>query len=181
CTVRQGQVRGCEGHGRGGTHRWGGVAILTPTAVAALRRNPGIMTHVPVGGMPAPEAELAETIAGLVDEGRAVLPVETIGTFVDLDKPWHILEATQRLIADAAARVVANVIPDGCQVSDDLEISGRLVMEPGSRIGRRVVVKGNVWLGRNAEITNGAILGGSVMVGAGARVRDYAFVGGSSV
>ncbi len=181
CTVRQGQVRGFEGHGRGGTHRWGGVAIFTPTAVAALRRNPGVMTHVPVGGMPAPEAELAETVAGLVDEGRAVLPVETVGTFVDLDKPWHILEATRRLMADAAARLEGDRIPDGCVVADDLEISGRLILSPGAQIGRRVVIKGSLWLGPGASVTNGAILGGDAVVGAEARVRDYASVGGGSV
>jgi bifunctional UDP-N-acetylglucosamine pyrophosphorylase/glucosamine-1-phosphate N-acetyltransferase len=155
--------------------------IMTPTAVSALRRNPGIMTHVPVGGMPAPEAELAETVAGLVDESRAVLPVETVGTFVDLDKPWHILEATERLLQDAAASLEADQIPEGCEVSDDLEISGRLILEPGARIGRRVVAHGNLWVGRDASVTNGAILGGNVMVGPGSRVRDYALVGGGSV
>jgi UDP-N-acetylglucosamine diphosphorylase / glucose-1-phosphate thymidylyltransferase / UDP-N-acetylgalactosamine diphosphorylase / glucosamine-1-phosphate N-acetyltransferase / galactosamine-1-phosphate N-acetyltransferase len=139
------------------------------------------MTHVPVGGMPAPEAELAETVATLVDEGRAVLPVETVGPFVDLDKPWHILEATRRLLADAASRAQADVIPDGCTVADDLEIAGRLIMEPGATIGRRVVAQGNLWVGRDAGVTNGAILGGDVMVGAGTRVRDYAYVGGTSV
>jgi NDP-sugar pyrophosphorylase family protein len=180
CSLQGDQVRGFEGHGRGGTHRWGGLAILTPAAAAALRRNPGIMTHVPVGGMPAPEAELAETFAALVDEGRAVLPVETVGAFVDLDRPWHILEATRALLADAASRLERDVIPDGCQVADDLEIAGRLILEPGARIGRRVVAGGNLWVGREGSVTNGAILGGNVLVGAGARVRDYAHVGGGS-
>jgi len=131
--------------------------------------------------MPAPEAELAETVAGLVDEGRAVLPVETVGTFVDLDKPWHILEATRRLLADAAARLEGDRIPDGCVVADDLEISGRLILSPGAQIGRRVVIKGSLWLGPGASVTNGAILGGDAVVGAEARVRDYASLGGGSV
>jgi bifunctional UDP-N-acetylglucosamine pyrophosphorylase/glucosamine-1-phosphate N-acetyltransferase len=181
CSLSDGQVREFQGHGRGGTHRWCGVLIASPAVFPALRRNPGIMTHVPVGGMPPPEAELAETVAGLLDEGRAVLPVETVGIFVDLDKPWHILEATQRLLTDAAARLEGNQIAEGCQVADDLEITGRLVMEPGARIGRRVVVNGNLWLGRDASVTNGAILGGNTLVGAGSRVRDYAYVGGGSV
>jgi NDP-sugar pyrophosphorylase family protein len=181
CSMRDGQAHGFQGHGRGGSHRWCGVAIMAPSAMAALRRNPGLMTHVPVGGMPAPEAELAETVAGLADEGRAVRAVETVGAFVDLDKPWHILEATHRLLADAASRLEGDVIPDGCGVSDDLEIGGRLIMEPGATIGKRVVAKGNLWVARGASVTNGAILGGDVMVGAEARVRDYAHVGGGSV
>lgn len=181
CTVSGDIVRDFQGHGRGGSHRWCGIMVMTPNAAAALRRNPGVMTHVPVGGMPAPEAELAETVAGLLDEGRAVLPVETTGTFVDLDKPWHILEATQRLVADAGARLEGDTVAEGCEVADDLEISGRLILEPGARIGRRVVARGNLWLGRNASVTNGAMLGGNVMVGAESRVRDYVQVGGGSV
>jgi UDP-N-acetylglucosamine diphosphorylase / glucose-1-phosphate thymidylyltransferase / UDP-N-acetylgalactosamine diphosphorylase / glucosamine-1-phosphate N-acetyltransferase / galactosamine-1-phosphate N-acetyltransferase len=181
CEIQDGQVQGFQGHGRSGTHRWCGVAVLAPTAIAALRRNPGVMTHVPVGGMPPAESELAETVACLVDEGRGVLPVETVRSFVDLDKPWHILEATRCLMADAASRLQADIMPSGCTVADDLEISGRLVLEPGAQIGRRVVAKGNLWVGRGASVTNGAILGGDVMVGADTRVRDYAFVDGGSV
>jgi UDP-N-acetylglucosamine diphosphorylase / glucose-1-phosphate thymidylyltransferase / UDP-N-acetylgalactosamine diphosphorylase / glucosamine-1-phosphate N-acetyltransferase / galactosamine-1-phosphate N-acetyltransferase len=181
CSITGDQVRDFAGHGRGGTHRWCGISLLTPSAVSALQRNPGLMTHVPVGGMPALEAEVAETLASMMDEGRFVLPVETVGTFVDVDKPWHILEASQGLIADETPRVENDVVAEGCAISDDLEISGKLILEPGARIGRRVVVKGNLWLGRNAEVTNGAILGGSVVIGAESRVRDYAFVGGSSV
>jgi NDP-sugar pyrophosphorylase family protein len=181
CSLQDGQVRDFAGHGRSGTHRWCGAAVLAPTTFPALRRNPGVMTHVPVGGMPALEAELAETVAGLGDERRAVLPVETVGPFVDLDKPWHILEATRLMLADAASRQQADVIPAGCDVADDLEIGGRLILEPGAKIGRRVVAKGNLWVGRGASVTNGAILGDDVMVGDDTHVRDYCHVGGGSV
>src|SRR5438876_2927736 len=51
CSIQESRVVSLEGHGRSGSHRWCGICILAPTAIPALRRNPGLMTHVPVGGM----------------------------------------------------------------------------------------------------------------------------------
>jgi UDP-N-acetylglucosamine diphosphorylase / glucose-1-phosphate thymidylyltransferase / UDP-N-acetylgalactosamine diphosphorylase / glucosamine-1-phosphate N-acetyltransferase / galactosamine-1-phosphate N-acetyltransferase len=179
-TVQADQVRGVEGHGRGGSHRLCGVYAFRREALAYLRRHPGLMTHVPVGGMPAPEAELAECVAQMADDGESVLAVPCEGYFVDLDKPWHILEANERLLADEGRRLTEDRIANGCQVSDDAEIHGRLVMAPGSRIGRRVVAHGNLWLGPGASVTNGAIVGGNTVIGRDSRVRDYALVGGNT-
>jgi bifunctional UDP-N-acetylglucosamine pyrophosphorylase/glucosamine-1-phosphate N-acetyltransferase len=175
-----GRLAGVQGHGRGGSHRLCGVYAVRREALAYLHRHPGVMTHVPVGGMPAPEAELAESIAQMIDDGAAVMAVECEGYFVDLDKPWHILEANERVLEDEGKRLAEDRIADGCTVSDDAEIHGRLVMAPGSHIGRRVVVQGNLWLGPGASVTNGAIVGGNSALGRDARVRDYALLGGGS-
>jgi bifunctional UDP-N-acetylglucosamine pyrophosphorylase/glucosamine-1-phosphate N-acetyltransferase len=169
-----------QGHGRGGSYRLCGLYALRREALPVLERHPGLMTHVPVGGMPALEAELAESLATLADEGREVLAVVHDGYFVDLDKPWQILEANARVLADEGRRLTECRIAEGCQVSDDAEIHGHLVMAPGSQIGRRVVVHGNLWLGPGASVTNGAIVGGDTVIGADARVRDYSLVGSHS-
>lgn len=174
------QLAGVEGHGRGGSHRLCGVYAFRREAVPYLQRHPGLMTHVPVGGMPAPEAELAESVAQMADDSEAVLAVECRGYFVDLDKPWHILEANARVLEEEGRRLTESHIADGCRVSDDAEVHGHLVMAPGSQIGRRVVIHGNLWLGPGTSVTNGAIVGGNTVIGPEARVRDYALVAGHS-
>jgi UDP-N-acetylglucosamine diphosphorylase / glucose-1-phosphate thymidylyltransferase / UDP-N-acetylgalactosamine diphosphorylase / glucosamine-1-phosphate N-acetyltransferase / galactosamine-1-phosphate N-acetyltransferase len=179
-SVSDERVSGIQGHGRGGSHRLCGVYAFRREALAYLRRHPGLMTHVPVGGMPAPEAELAESVAQMADDGETVMAVPCEGYFVDLDKPWHILEANERVLADEGERLTEDRIAEGCEVSDDAEIHGHLVMAPGSRIGRRVVVRGNLWLGPGASVTNGAIVGGNTAIGRDSRVRDYALLGGGS-
>jgi NDP-sugar pyrophosphorylase family protein len=179
--VRDGALTEFEGHGRGGSHRLCGLYAFQPGAVPFLRANPGIMTHVPVGGMPAPEAEIAESLARMEAAGLPTAILEPVGFLVDLDKPWHILEATHQVLVDLSRRTPESRIAGGARVADSAEIHGKLVLAPGAEIGERVVVRGDLWLGPGAAVTNGAMVGPRCMLGAGARVRDYALVGRDSV
>jgi NDP-sugar pyrophosphorylase family protein len=184
--LTDGALHGFQGHGRGdseadGSHRLGGLYAFQPSAVPYLRATPSVMTHVPVGGMPLPEAEIAETLAQMADAGLAVAALEPSGFLVDVDKPWHILEASQRLLMDLSGRTPEDQIAGGAQVAESAEIHGRLVLGPSAVIGERVVVHGDLWLGPGASVTNGSILGGPCMLGAGAKVRDYALLGAHTV
>ena len=131
-----------------------------------LRDNPGLMQHVPVGGMPPLEAELAESLQMMVDEGLPVGTIETVDYHVDLDKPWHILEATNRVIQAMTAGDFASVIPASSTIHEGAEIGGRVVLGEGCKIGNRVTLRGDVWLADGAEISNGAIIDGPAIVSA---------------
>jgi bifunctional UDP-N-acetylglucosamine pyrophosphorylase/glucosamine-1-phosphate N-acetyltransferase len=179
--LKGGALSAFEGHGREGTHRFGGLYALQQPALRALRANPGLMTHVPVGGMPAAEAEIAESLARLADDGLTVAGIEPHGFLVDLDKPWHILEANERLLRDLSSRLTGSEIADGARIADSAEISGNVVLSPEAEIGERVVVRGDLWLGPGAKVTNGSIIQESAIIGAKTLVRDYALIGGNSV
>lgn len=178
--VTSGALSGIWGHPRGGSHRIGGAFAFRRDALAAVRDNPGLITSVPVGGMPPCEADLAASIQLLLDDGLSIAAVDAQGFLVDLDRPWHILEATEALLAHASARLEADEIHPTAQVADSAEINGRLVLSQGAVVGERVVLNGDVWLGPGASITNGSIVQGRACLGAQAKVRDYALVGGGS-
>lgn len=171
-------IAGVEGHPRHGSHRLTGVYVMRSEALGYLRDNPGVMSRVPVGGMPPAEAEIAQSIQMMVDECTHVLAVETTGYFVDLDKPWHVLVANQRVIEWMASQVEGNVIPASSRVHDGAEIDGRLVLGENCVIGNRVAVRGDLWMANGSQVINGAILDGSVVVGADTIVRDYCQLGG---
>lgn len=175
-------LRGVEGHARGGGYRLCGVYALRREALAYLRDNPGLMAQVPVGGMPPLEAEIAQSLQMIIKDGGAssVLAVETPGYHVDLDKPWHILEANHRVIDAMAAQVEGDVLPASARVHDGAEIGGRLVLGENAVIGNRVVAKGDLWLGDGARLENGAMLTGPAIVGEGTVLRDYCQIGGHS-
>ena len=174
-------LTGIEGHPRGGSHRLCGVYAFQSRATAYLLRNPGIVTKVPVGGMPPPESEIAQSLQLMIDDGRTVLAVQTSDFFVDVDKPWHVLEANSRLVDYLAKRVTKDEIADGAKISDAAEINGHVVLGKNSVIGPRVVVNGTLIAGANNNITNGAILHGNIFVGDQCRISDYCDVGSSVV
>ncbi len=172
------RLTGLEGHPRGGSYRVCGIYAFKPSAYEYIRRNPGIFTRVPVGGMPPPEAELAQSVQIMLDEGRDVLAVECDEFFVDVDKPWHLLEANGRLVDYMARRIEEDRIASGVRIHDSAEINGRVILAEGTRIGPRVVINGTLIAGRNNNITNGAILNGRIFVGDGCRISDYSLVTG---
>jgi NDP-sugar pyrophosphorylase family protein len=173
-------LRGVQGHGRSGHHRLCGVYALRPEAQGYLRDNPGFMTQVPTGGMPPEEAEIAQSLQMMIDEGQRVLAVEASAYHVDLDKPWHILEANQRVLEAMSGDLEAGVIAPSAHIHDGAEIHGRVVLGENATIGNRVLVEGDVWLGNGARVTNGAILRGNTVVGPHTTVRDYCVIGAGS-
>lgn len=176
--VSDGLLRGVLGHPREGEYRLAGIYAFSQAAVEYLRDNPGIMRQVQVGAMPAPEAEIVQSLHMMVEEGKEVGAVETAGYHVDLDKPWHILEANTRLIDAMRQEVADSVIPASSKVHDGAEIEGRVFLGENCIIGNRVVVRGDVWLADGAQLLNGAIIDGPAIVGAGTVIRDYCLIGG---
>ena len=175
------KLNGIEGHPRGGSHRLCGVYAFKNSATPYLLRNPGIVTRVPVGGMPPPESEIAQSLQLMVDDGRTVLAVETEDFFVDVDKPWHVLEANNRCVDYLAKQVTEDHIEAGAKISDAAEINGHVVLGKNSVIGPRVVVNGTLIAGANNNITNGAILHGNIFVGDQCRISDYCDVSSSAI
>ena len=174
-------LTGIEGHPRGGSHRLCGVYAFQSRATQYLLRNPGIVTRVPVGGMPPPESEIAQSLQLMVDDGRTVLAVQTSDFLVDVDKPWHVLEANRRFVDYLTKRVTEDQVADGAKISDAAEINGHVVLGKNTVIGPRVVVNGTLIAGANNNITNGAILHGNIFVGDRCRISDYCDVESSSI
>ncbi len=176
-----GCLSGIEGHPRGGLHRLCGIYAFKTTATPYLLRNPGIVTQVPVGGMPPPEAEIAQSLQLMINDGIEVLAVETTGFFVDVDKPWHVLEANRRLVDYLAKQIDENNIAASAKISDAAEINGHVVLGENTFIGPRVVVNGTLVAGANNNITNGAILHGNTYIGDQCRISDYCDIQSSSI
>lgn len=179
--VQGGTLQHIEGHSADTTHRLGGLYAFQPAVRDALQAHPGLMTSVPVGGMPPVEAELAQTLQTLIETGHEVPAVEPVGFLVDIDKPWHIWEANARWLDWRAQQLERDQIGKEVRIDDCAEIEGYIVAEEGVEIGKRVAIRGNAFLGRNARLLNGAILKGNIAVGEGTRLSDYCLVSGTTV
>jgi NDP-sugar pyrophosphorylase family protein len=179
--VREGRLLQVEGHSADTSHRLGGLYAFSPHIASVLNAHPGLMTSVPVGGMPPVEAELAQCLQILIEQGHDIPCVEPVGFLVDMDKPWHIWEANARWLDYEAQALESDRIGKEVQIDDSAEIHGRIVVEEGALIGKRVVIGGNTFIGRNSRILNGAILHGNLAIGARTRISDYCLITGSTV
>ena len=186
-TVQAGQdglVQGVWARGGHDNPRYGGIAAArTETLRRYLLRNPGIMEAVGVGAMPPVEGDVAYTFELMRQDGIEVHSLQARDFLVDVDKPWHILKANDKAARHAIAALEKTVIAEGATIDDgaDIAADAKLVLAPGSHIGKGCHVGGAAILGEGARVTHGAILGGGVVLGAHARCEDYCSVGGGSV
>ena len=168
-----------QGHPRDASHRLAGLFAFRKEAILFLESNPGVMRSVPVGGMPPLEAELAQSLQMLVEAGKEVAAVETQGFVVDVDKPWHILEAAHYVVNEMREQFDEDQIAPTAKIDDSAEIEGRIVLGDGCVIGKRVVVSGFLLADAGTKIVNGAILRGRIVAGRNCRIRDYCLLGDS--
>ena len=176
--VENSGIRDILGHPRDDvSHRLTGIFALKKTVLPAIRKTPALPHAIQIGMMPQEEAELAESLAIFLQSGGEILAVESKGIFVDVDKPWHILEANEAVILEMAQEIRADAIHPSARVDDSAIIDGHVVLGPHSVIGPRVIVHGNLWVGENTVITDGAILDGHVVVGNNTTIQRYCQVG----
>lgn len=172
------RVQQVIGHDSGQALRWCGMAIVPQRFAHTLERNPGRMLAVPVGGMPPLEPDLAQS---LNDFDGDLIAVRAPHFVVDMDKPWHILEANVRMAEYLCTRLNADHLGAGSSIHDGADIHGRVVLGEGSHIGKRVLVSDNIIVGSGTTITNGAILQGNNVIGDRTSIRDYCLVGCNTV
>ncbi|MCX7795959.1 MAG: sugar phosphate nucleotidyltransferase [bacterium] len=176
-SINNGKITSIEGHPRSGFYRMCGVYFIGKEYLQYLEKTPNFMRNIPVGGMPPQEIELAQSFQVMIEQGLNIYAVETEGFFVDIDKPWHILEANRRYIEFLSGSIRENIIPENSTISQDAYIKGKVVLGKNSHIGPRVVIMDNLIVGDNTTITNGAIFTGPAIVGNNCFIYSYPQVG----
>ncbi|NPV80953.1 MAG: NTP transferase domain-containing protein [Firmicutes bacterium] len=180
-SVQGSSLKEVIGHPRGASHRMCGIYAITKEVSQYIWSASGSFRNVPVGMMPPVESEIGDSIQAMIEAGVDVGAVETQGYFVDLDKPWHILEATMALGRYRSAALKESSIHPTARISDKAEIKGHVVIGENSVIGPRTVINGNLWVGKDTIIDNGPILGGGVVIGDGCIIDDYCKINDGSV
>ncbi len=172
--VSGGYITRIWGHPRGQVdHRLAGAFALNRRIVPFLDAHPEFTTSVQVGTMPPRDRDLAMSLQTMLGDDIPLACAETREPCFDLDKPWHVLEATRALLDVAAAEQQEDVVPASATIHEQADVRGSLVLGENVYIGPRVVLQGNAWIGDGTIVDNGVILGPNCMLGSGCEVRDY--------
>ncbi len=124
------------------------------------------------------ERELTDVLATTI-ERTDVTPVE-LDEWLDVGRPWELLEANERRIGRSGRRL------DG-DVSDDARIEGDVVVEAGATVADGVVIEGparirsGATLGPNAYVRGSTLIGRDATVGHAVEVKNSLLMAGASV
>ena len=107
------------------------------------------------------EHEITDVLARVVDEFD-VTPV-TLERWLDVGRPWELLEANEWKIAEFERRI------DG-DVSEDARLEGDVVVEAGATVEPGVVIEGPALIREGAEIGPNAYVRGATLIGPDAEI-----------
>jgi bifunctional UDP-N-acetylglucosamine pyrophosphorylase/glucosamine-1-phosphate N-acetyltransferase len=173
--LQGGKIEYLLGHPRDSvTHRVGGVFALHKNFRTYLLANPGRTEAIQVGMMAPDESQLEFSLQLAIDQGMEIAAVETKAPYIDLDKPWHLLQANYLWGKHLCSELKSHVVPKTSRISDKAFINGHVVLGENSEIGDGVIIEGNVIIGSDTRIVQGAIVEKDVIIGNHCTVRRYA-------
>lgn len=175
CNVNNQEITAIYGHPR--EHyvngRMGGVYILDEKIKPYLEQNPGYMKNINVGGMPPDEAMLEQSLQMMIEDSKNLIGVKADHPLIDIDKPWHLMEANEEVILQEVTCLEQDNIDLTAKIHPSAIIEGKLVMGRNSYIGKNVIIKGNTVIGDNTTIDYGALIEGNVVIGNNTSIKDY--------
>lgn len=124
------------------------------------------------------EHELTDVLARVIEE-HDVTPV-TLDRWMDVGRPWELLEANELLLDEEATRIDGEVDPDAT-------LEGVVVIEDGTTIESGVRIEGPTYIGSgcsvgpNAYIRGATLLEGDVHIGQAVEVKNSVLMRGTNV
>jgi len=181
CNVNGDKATGFVGHPRGsGGHFCAGFAFAKEHR-ALLWANSGRFTLTQVGMMPPLEGFIEMSLNDYLKDGGEIAAIEAKDHTVDIDKPWHILEAEYACKKRWCGALTENVLAEGASIHPGAAIDGFVQLGEGSSIGRGAIINGRVIVGRNSKIRNGAIIHGDCVIGDDTTIENYCYLDDASV
>ena len=135
------------------------------------------------------EYEVTDAVTTLLEWGETVSVVEHDGTWLDVGRPWEVIEATERLLSGLDESVDGTVedrvtlkgpvvVEEGAHVRDGTYIEGPVVVKSGADVGPNAYVRGSTVLGEDSRVGNAVEVKNSVLF-PGATVGHLSYVGDS--
>ncbi|MFC6865132.1 bifunctional sugar-1-phosphate nucleotidylyltransferase/acetyltransferase [Halomicroarcula sp. GCM10025817] len=124
------------------------------------------------------EREITDVLARVVDE-HSVTAVE-VERWLDVGRPWELLEANEWKLADMERRIDGDVRGDA-DLRGTVVVEADAVVEPGVTIEGPALVQSGAHVGPNAYIRGATLVGEDCHVGHGVEVKNTVIFEGSNV
>ena len=115
------------------------------------------------------EYEITTTIDLLLDDGHRIEVAHYEGTWLDVGRPWELLEANELALAELDESAESVESPAGT-VEDGVHLHGPVVVEEGARVRSGAYVEGPAMICEGADVGPNAYVRGSTVIGPDAHV-----------
>ena len=137
------------------------------------------------------EYEITETIERLIADGRTVAAIEYDGRWLDVGRPWELLEATEAVLEQLDRRLEGTVeegaqirgpvaIEEGARVRSGAYLEGPVLVRSGADVGPNTYIRGATVIGRNVSVGNGVEIKNSILM-TDAAANHLSYVGDSII
>ena len=149
-----------------------GVYAFEPSVFDAIDRTPK---------SPRGEYEITDSIELLLADDESIAAVEYDGTWLDVGRPWELIDANEAVLAELetdAGSVTAPADRREGTVEEGAQLHGPVVVEAGARVRSGAYVEGPVVIrsgadvGPNAYVRGASVIGPDVRVGNGVEVKN---------
>ena len=91
------------------------------------------------------EYEITDSVLMQVDEGKNVIGLTTDNSWIDVGRPWELLEINEDIISKIKTTIKG-------KVEKGASINGHVFLDEGSIIRSGVYIEGNVYIGKNVDV-----------------------------
>ena len=126
-TIDRGSIKAVHAHSRGTAPEQkalSGLVIIPGGFIRNLEATSEVPTCVEIGAMPAAGQEVFETIHQFIRNGGEVRSTEVEERFIDIDRPWDLLEANMLACEWFTGGLAGNEIGDGAFIDPSARLEG---------------------------------------------------------
>ena len=148
-----------------------GLYAFEPSVFRAIDR---------IGESARGEYELTDAITELIADGERVTAVAYDGIWLDVGRPWELLEANATVL-EARERSIEGTVEPDAHLHGEVVVSEGARVRSGAYIEGPVVIKAGADVGPNAYVRGATTIGQGVRVGNGVEVKNSVLMAGTSV
>ena len=104
------------------------------------------------------EYEITDSVSMQIAEGKKVIGHKTDKDWIDVGRPWELIEVNEELIGNLKTKIKG-------KVENGAHIHGELYLGEGSVIKAGVYIEGNVYIGKNCDVGPNSYIRGNTYFG----------------
>lgn len=135
------------------------------------------------------EYEITDAIVHLIETGETVTPVPYNGVWLDVGRPWELLNANERILTSLESSIDGTIedgatlkgeiaVEKGARIRNGAYLEGPIIVKSGADIGPNAYVRGSTIISENVRIGNAVEIKNSILM-KNAAVPHRSYVGDS--